>query len=80
MSLVRLSIDFENTTKEWWEAGGRELWESLLDEPDAASVVLDESLAGSWLEQAATIPGWDDGPDFAPHPVRPGDVADDEDV
>ena len=80
MTLVRLSIDFENTARHWWDSGGRELWESLLDEPDAGNVVVDEAIARSWLAQAAGIAGWDEGPEFAPHPVRPSDVADDEDV
>ena len=77
--LVRLSIDFENPCKEWWEAGGRELWEGLVEEPDASQVVVDQSLARSWLEQARAIPGWADGPEFAPHPICTRELAEDED-
>ena len=25
--MVRLAVDFENPSRQWWEAGGRELWE-----------------------------------------------------
>ncbi len=78
--LVRLAIDFENTCKDWWDAGGRELWEGVAEAPDASQVVVDAELARSWLEQARAIPGWDDGPEFAPNPVCQREVADDEDV
>ncbi len=67
---VKLAIDFENTAQHWWEAGGRDLWESIAEGFDNNSVVIEESLAQSWLSQAETIDGWHDGPEFAPHPVR----------
>lgn len=67
--LVRLAIDFENPARRWWEGGGRDLWEGIAEAPDAPSVVVDEALADSWLAEAAQIPGWDDGPEYAPHPV-----------
>jgi hypothetical protein len=76
--LVRLAIDFENTCDHWWEAGGRELWEGVAESPDASSVVVDAALARSWIVQASELPGWSDGPEFAPHPVRALDVPDDE--
>ena len=28
-TMVRLKIDFENPATEWWENGGRELWEAV---------------------------------------------------
>ena len=80
MNLVRLSIDFENPAEQWWESGGRDLWESLAEEADASAIVVEDSIARSWLTQAAEIPGWHDGPEYAPHPVCTSDVADDEDV
>ena len=78
--MVRLAIDFENPGRGWWEAGGRALWESVAEGFDGSDVVLDESLARSWLEQAARIPGWDAGPDYAPHPVALKDIDPDEEV
>jgi hypothetical protein len=52
----------------------------LLDEPDAGSVVLDDSVAESWLVQAAALPGWQDtGHEYAPHPIR-ASAADPEDM
>lgn len=75
---VRLAIDFENPSKEWWEAGGQELWEGLAEAPDASSVVVDSELARSWIEQARRLPGWDAGPEFAPHPVRAIELAHDD--
>ncbi len=78
--LVKLCIDYENPARDWWDEGGRELWESIAEAPDAGSIVVDDSIAKSWLEQAATLPAWDQGPEYAPHPVRVVDVDPDEDV
>jgi len=78
--LVRLSIDYEHESRRWWESGGQELWDAILESPGANDVVLDESLAESWLAQAGSIAGWDDGPEYAPHPVTSQAVDADEDV
>lgn len=79
--LMRLAIDYEHPSRRWWESGGQELWDGIREDVDGgADLVLDESLARSWLEEAARIPGWEDGPEYAPHPVRLQPVADDEDV
>ena len=78
--MVRLAIDFENESKLWWESGGRELWEGLLEGFDNNDVVLEESIAESVIAQAAEIPGWDDGPDYAPHPLRVKPVDEDEEL
>ena len=75
---VRLAIDYENPAREWWDEGGRELWESIAEAPDAPSVVVESSIADSWLVHAATLPGWDGGPEYAPHPIAKGDVDPDE--
>jgi hypothetical protein len=40
--------------------------------------VVDRSLADSWLSQAATIPGWEGGPDFSPHPICEKSIDEDE--
>jgi hypothetical protein len=76
--MLRLSIDFECPAPIWWEKGGRELWESIAEGFDGSSVVLDDSLAESWLAQARALPGWDGGPDYAPHPIALSPVADDD--
>ena len=77
---MRLAIDFENPAETWWESGGRDLWESIAEGFDNNDVVLEESLARSWLEQAAQIPGWDAGPEYAPHPVLLRELDPDEEV
>ena len=78
--MTRLSIDYEHSDRTWWESGGQDLWESLLDEPDAGSVVLDDTVARSWLDAAAAIPGWEGaGHEFAPHPIRSSEF-DPEDI
>ena len=76
--MVRLSIDFEFPSQTWWERGGRELWEGIAEGFDGSSLVLDEALAESWLSQARVIPGWDEGPDYAPHPIAVSPVDEDE--
>ncbi len=76
--MVRLSIDFEFASQTWWERGGRELWEGIAEGFDGSSLVLDEALAESWLSQARAISGWDDGPDYAPHPIAVSPVDEDE--
>ena len=64
-----MAIDFENPGREWWESGGQELWEAILEGFDNNAVVVEAALADSWLEQAAQIPGWAGGPEFSPHPI-----------
>jgi hypothetical protein len=76
--LVKLGVDFENGAELWWESGGRELWASIAEESDASSTVVDDSIARSWITQAEAIPGWFDGPDYAPHPIRLAQVEDDD--
>jgi hypothetical protein len=78
--MVRLAIDFENPASEWWESGGRDLWDSLAEGFDNNDVVLDESLALSWLAQAVQVPGWKGGPEYAPHPVNLKELDPDEEV
>ena len=70
MSMVKLAIDFEHPSRRWWENGGQSLWDGLLDDFGGSSVVLDDHVAESWLAEASRIPGWSDGPEYAPHPVR----------
>ena len=76
--MLRLSVDFECTGRTWWEGGGRDLWESITEGFDGPSVVLDDDLAESWLARARLLPGWSEGPDYAPHPIAVSAVAEDE--
>ena len=80
MKMLRLAIDFENPGTEWWESGGQDLWDALLEGFDNNDVVLDESLADSWLAQAASVPGWLGGPEHAPHPVCIKAIDEDEEL
>jgi hypothetical protein len=73
-AVIRLSIDFENPARHWWEAGGQDLWDGISEGFDGSAVVVERSLAESWLEAARKIPGWDDGPEYAPHPVAAAEV------
>ena len=76
--MVRLAIDFENPATEWWESGGRDLWDALIEGFDNNDVVLESGLAESWLAQAATITGWEGGPEWAPHPIFSKPIDEDE--
>jgi hypothetical protein len=76
--MIRLSVDFEFPSREWWDAGGSELWDGLAEGFDGSSLLVDDDLAASWLAQAQAIPGWSAGPDYAPHPVRATPVDEDD--
>ena len=78
--MIKLAIDFENPAPEWWENGGRDLWESITEGFDNNDVAVEESIAQSWLSAAAQIPGWEGGPEFSPHPICLKEVDEDEDV
>jgi hypothetical protein len=79
MSMLKLAIDFEHASRRWWENGGQSLWDGILDGFGGSSVVLDDHVANSWIAEASRIPGWADGPEYAPHPVRAAPV-DEEDA
>jgi len=76
--MTKLQIDFEHSSRTWWEAGGQDLWDGIIEEPGASSVVLDDDLAASWIAQASGLEGWSDGPEFAPHPIAVRSLADDD--
>jgi hypothetical protein len=76
--MVKLQIDFEHASRTWWEAGGQDLWDGIIEEAGASSVVVDEDLAASWLAQASAIEGWSDGPEFAPNPIAARSLAEDD--
>jgi len=78
--MIRLAIDFECEAEEWWESGGRDLWESLLEGFDNNAVLLDDAIAESVIAQAARIPGWESGLPHAPHPLRLDAVDGDEEL
>lgn len=80
MTMVKLAVDFENSASLWWESGGRDLWESVAEGFDNNEVLLERSIAESWLVAAAELPGWEGGPEFAPHPVRIKQVDEDEEL
>ena len=79
-SMVRLAVDFENPGKLWWESGGRDLWEALLEGFDTSNVIVDRTIAESWLAEAEKLPGWDGGPEWAPHPICLKSIDEDEEL
>ncbi len=77
-TMIRLAVDFEFESRTWWDEGGQDLWDAITDGADESAVVLEESLAESWVAQAEKIEGWDDGHEYAPHPVSVSPVDEDE--
>lgn len=76
--MVRLAVDFEFLSRTWWESGGQELWDAITEDFEHTAVVVDDDLAASWLTEAQAIPGWHDGPDYAPNPITLTPVESDE--
>ncbi len=81
MEMVRLAVDFENPARTWWDNGGRDLWEGIAESPDASSIVVDRTLAESWMRQAEQLPGWSgEGNEYSPHPILMKEIDEDEEV
>ena len=78
--MVRLVVDFENTARRWWVSGGQELWDAIREGFDTHEVLLEGSIAETWIAEAEKVPGWDDGHAYAPHPIRISPVEDDEEL
>ena len=76
--MMKLSLDFEHPSRQWWESGGQDLWDGIIEESGASSVVLDDDIAQSSLAQARPLPGWDARPEFAPNPIQSRTLADDD--
>ncbi len=68
--MIRLSVDFEHSSRTWWENGGQALWDGISEAFEENAIILDDTLAESWLAQARMIAGWDAGPEYAPHPIN----------
>jgi nuclear transport factor 2 (NTF2) superfamily protein len=78
--MVRLAIDFENPATEWWENGGRELWEAVGEGFETNAALVERAIAESWIVQASQLPGWSSGSEHSPHPVRMVEVDEDEEL
>jgi len=78
--MVRLAIDFENPSPEWWEGGGRDLWDALMEGFDNNDALVDRSIADWWLAVAAKVAGWGGGPEFSPHPICVKEIDEDEEL
>jgi hypothetical protein len=74
--VLKLSIDHEFPSRTWWQSGGQGLWDAISD--GLGSVVLEDDIGRSWLAQASALPGWNEGPEYAPHPIASSPVGEDE--
>ena len=79
-SMVKLAVDFENPGELWWQSGGTDLWDALREGFDGSNVIVDQSIADSWLAEAARLPGWQGGPEWAPHPICVKPLDEDEEA
>ncbi len=79
--MMKLSVDYEFSAREWWEAGGQDLWDGIRAGDSANFVVLDDNIAESWLDAARKIAGWEGGTEYAPHPIAIAEVdPEDQDI
>ncbi len=76
--MVRLAVDFELSSRTWWEAGGQELWDGITEGFDGSKVVVDDDHPQSTRGAASAIEGWNEGPEDAPHPITQSTLAEDE--
>ncbi|MGH0032370.1 MAG: hypothetical protein ACQGVC_21470 [Myxococcota bacterium] len=76
--MKKLAIDYEFSSRAWWENGGQDLWDAVTEGFDGGGVVVDDDLAASWMLQAEAIEGWHDGSEYAPHPVRVEELDEDD--
>jgi hypothetical protein len=74
--MLKLAIDHEFESRTWWESGGQRLWDAISD--GSGSVVLEDDIARSWMEQASRLPGWNEGHEYAPHPIAAAAFGEDE--
>lgn len=70
-----LMIDWENNAEEWWEAAGKnfDIFEPRISEwinkGSSPELLVSEEEGNKFLDAARTLPGWNDGPEYAPNPV-----------
>jgi hypothetical protein len=74
---VTILVDQENGAEEWWDAardaGATDVPDALIpllcDDATDNEVTVDGEDAAAALAWAATLPGWSEGPAYAPHPL-----------
>jgi hypothetical protein len=73
MDYVRVQVDEENSGEAWWTAADQKAGECFAFGNTLLEVRghMHESVLVPvwWLEQARALPGWSDGPTYAPHPL-----------
>lgn len=79
-AMVRLVIDMKNNAEEWWDGGGRDLWDMVNQQYDGTwgEVILPRENAEQFLLYAKKIPGWKSKSAISSVPIMMYDVDDDE--
>lgn len=82
--MKRISVDYENNANAWWEDARQQLDQApanvrarlmpLLEPLGPAQIDVADSTAEAIVDWAESLEGWDDGPDYAPHPLLAQDV------
>jgi hypothetical protein len=73
MNMKRISVDWEFAAEDWWMAAQTDqhtpaaFAPMLADNTDSITVSDDE--ADQIIAWATNLPGWDDGPEYAVHPL-----------
>lgn len=69
VAAARLMVDYENAAETWWTEGGHDLWEKYGGSMRDDEIEMTDAEAARFFEEAQRIPGWEDGPSYAPNPV-----------
>lgn len=73
-----IAVDYKNSAERWWDAARNCIALPLsigdLIVGDKDEVTLSEEDAAAALAWARSLPGWDGGPEYAPHPLTVHDT------
>lgn len=66
---IKVTIDPENNAEIWWNNGGHELWAKFFGDPMGVNEgVLSAQMYHDFFKRAQQIPGFINGPEYAPTP------------
>lgn len=76
--MKRIAVDFENSAEAWWDAArsadGRPAAMNVLLYTNETDVTVSDDAALDLIAWAESLPGWNDGPEHAPHPLTVHDA------
>ena len=78
MKKVRVVVDYENGSEDFWQGEGGKLWAEVAGKFSADEVELTQAAADDLFQRASMLPGWSDGPEHARHPLIVVDAVEEE--